>query len=107
MHSEEWFLKYAEDFFNTNWDPSRFSSRGLIFLLEGAYSALDQPGTEFLHEPIKQIVERLSKMEKIGIQDNSCGEIIYRLLDDTDLVPEQLKIQDEELKKKLKDLSYF
>ena len=50
MHREDWFIGYARDFFNKHWkQESKYKARDLVFLLEGAYFALDQPHTEFLH----------------------------------------------------------
>ena len=50
MHREDWFIEYARDFFNKHWkQESKYKARDLVFLLEGAYFALDQPHTEFLH----------------------------------------------------------
>lgn len=49
IHKEDWFMKYARDFFDKYWKESKFTAKGIIFLLEGAYFALEEPNTEFLH----------------------------------------------------------
>ncbi len=74
----------------------------LILLLEGAYLSMESLGADLLEKPVLDMISHLSKAEKLGAKIlSNTGVIINFICNETNLVPEHLRIKDEDLQRKL------